>query len=107
MHVFRNELEGEDVAVWIPPPFCIPITADVREFDFKQLATTQRKLEGKLYDVMLTDPPWQLATHNPTRGVALGYKQLSDDFLLNIPFGELLENVIIFSTCLYVITQFL
>lgn len=25
----------------------------------------------------MMDPPWQLATANPTRGVALGYSQLT------------------------------
>lgn len=93
MHLFRNERENEELEVWIPPPFCIPITADVRTFDFKKLAKVQRKTRGKLYDVIVTDPPWQLATHNPTRGVALGYNQLGDDFLMQIPFGEMQENV--------------
>ncbi len=28
------------------------------------------------FDVIMMDPPWQLATANPTRGVALGYSQV-------------------------------
>eukprot|EP00924_Labyrinthula_sp_SR-Ha-C_P007630 snap_masked-scaffold_42-processed-gene-2.9-mRNA-1 protein AED:0.14 eAED:0.14 QI:0/-1/0/1/-1/1/1/0/317 len=94
VHIFSSK--NDSLEVWIPPPFCIPITADVRKFDFMNLAKKQKEVHGKLFDVILTDPPWQLATHNPTRGVALGYNQLSDDFLLNIPFGKLQDNGYIF-----------
>ena len=30
---------------------------------------TQRRLAGRLFDVVVMDPPWQLATDNPVRGV--------------------------------------
>ncbi len=35
------------------------------------------------------DPPWQLATANPTRGVALGYSQLCDQDIANLPIPQL------------------
>ena len=52
------------------PPHCIPIHANVTTYDWSRLiASTQ-------FDVIMMDPPWQLATANPTRGVALGYSQV-------------------------------
>ena len=30
------------------------------------------------------DPPWQLASSNPTRGVSIGYAQLSDQLIYEI-----------------------
>lgn len=37
----------------------------------------------------MMDPPWQLATANPTRGVALGYSQLSDQDICQLPVPQL------------------
>jgi hypothetical protein len=31
---------------------------------------------AKNFDVIMLDPPWRLATSQPTRGVALGYNQV-------------------------------
>ena len=33
------------------------------------LGQTQREFTGRGFDVIMMDPPWQLATSNPTRGV--------------------------------------
>jgi len=81
---------------WVVPPYCVPIRADIRQFDFKKLADTQKKLSGRLFDVIMTDPPWMLATANPTRGVALGYSQLSDDIITSLPIHLLQENGLLF-----------
>ena len=40
---------------------------------------------GNGFDAIMMDPPWQLATANPTRGVALGYSQLTDADIENLP----------------------
>ena len=53
------------------PPHCIPIHANVTTYDWAQLVRSTQ------FDVIMMDPPWQLATANPTRGVALGYSQAS------------------------------
>jgi mRNA (2'-O-methyladenosine-N6-)-methyltransferase len=53
------------------PPHCIPIHANVTTFDWSKLSSVAT------FDVVMMDPPWQLATANPTRGVALGYSQLT------------------------------
>lgn len=67
------------------PPHCIPVRADVRFAPWEHLAAAA---DGN-YDVIVMDPPWQLATANPTRGVALGYNQLSDESILSIPMEKL------------------
>ncbi|GBG31206.1 N6-adenosine-methyltransferase subunit METTL3 [Hondaea fermentalgiana] len=91
-----DEATVPQLEVWKPPRRCVPIRADVRTFDFRKLAQTQRRKTGKLFDVIMTDPPWQLATSNPTRGVAIGYKQLSDSLIEKIPFPSLQENGFLF-----------
>ena len=48
------------------------------------------------FDVIMTDPPWQLATHAPTRGVALGYDQLPDVCIEDLPIPSLSKNGLIF-----------
>ena len=45
----NGEEENDEYDIWKPPTWCIPIRADVRNFDFKKLAETQKKLTGKTY----------------------------------------------------------
>ena len=72
------------------PPHCIPIHANVTTYDWRPLmATTQ-------FDVIMMDPPWQLATANPTRGVALGYSQLNDADITHLPVPKLQTNGFLF-----------
>ena len=42
------------------------------------------------------DPPWQLASSAPTRGVAISYSQLSDAAIASIPVQLLQTNGFIF-----------
>jgi 16S rRNA G966 N2-methylase RsmD len=58
--------------------WCIPLSVDVRAFNFDRLAEQQKKLAGRLFDVITIDPPWQLSSANPTRGVAIAYETLND-----------------------------
>lgn len=69
-----------------PPPFSVPICANVLEFDFKALG------EATQFDVIMMDPPWQLATAAPTRGVALGYHQLCDKSIMDMNVKCLSSN---------------
>ena len=65
-----GSVDDLDPSEWHVPPHCIPIHANVTTYDWSRLiAATQ-------FDVIMMDPPWQLATANPTRGVALGYSQV-------------------------------
>ena len=45
------------------PPHCIPIHANVMTYDWSKLSSLMQ------FDVIMMDPPWQLATANPTRGL--------------------------------------
>jgi len=74
----------------------IPVCADVRTFDFQNLAKTQLKNAGQLFDVIMIDPPWQLSTSQPSRGVAIAYDSLSDDFIAKIPLPKLSTDGFLF-----------
>ena len=54
------------------PPHCIPIHANVATYDWHGLAKALQ------FDVIMMDPPWALATANPTRGAAIQVLQLAD-----------------------------
>lgn len=58
-----------ELSQYDPPPLSIPINADIRTFDWEKLGQTQFATTGRYFDVIMMDPPWQLATANPTRGV--------------------------------------
>jgi len=92
----EREEEEADSGGWVVPPYCIPIRADIRKFDFVRLAAVQKETSGRLFDVIMMDPPWQLATANPTRGVALGYSQLGDNIISSIPVSVLQDNGLLF-----------
>ena len=38
--------------------WCIPLSVNVLSFKFEQLAEQQKKLGGRLFDVITIDPPW-------------------------------------------------
>ena len=88
--------DDDDDGMWKPPPHCVPICGDVRTIDFDRLCEAQLAARGRLFDVIAMDPPWQLASANPTRGVALGYSQLGDSLIEQIPVGKLQTDGFIF-----------
>ena len=49
------------------------------------LINAQKKYGGRLFDVITCDPPWQLSSANPTRGVAIQYSTLGDNLIKSIP----------------------
>lgn len=71
------------------PDHCVPICADIREFKFKVLAEKQKEITGQLFDVIMMDPPWQLSSSQPTRGVAIAYDTLNDNIITDIPVDKL------------------
>jgi hypothetical protein len=73
-------------------PHCIPVHANVTTYDWSRLTTA---CPGG-FDVIMMDPPWQLATANPTRGVALGYSQLTDADITALPIPALQANGFLF-----------
>ena len=48
------------------------------------------------FDVIMMDPPWQLASRAPTRGVALGYSQLRNKEIIDLPIPSLQKNGFLF-----------
>lgn len=57
----------------------IPICEDVTQLDFDKLIKCQLEFGGRLFDAIMMDPPWQLSSSQPSRGVAITYESLSDD----------------------------
>lgn len=60
---------------------CVPICGDIRKFDYDKLIREQEKNAGRLFDVIMMDPPWQLAGAAPSRGVAIKYQSLLDEVI--------------------------
>lgn len=46
--------------------------------------------------MILADPPWQIATNTPTRGVAIAYQQLPDVCIEELPIPKLQQNGFLF-----------
>jgi mRNA (2'-O-methyladenosine-N6-)-methyltransferase len=69
--------------------WCIPLSVDVRTFNFRKMAEAQTEFGGRPFDIVTCDPPWQLSSANPTRGVAISYDTLSDAEVLALPFDVL------------------
>ena len=56
------------------PEHAIPINVDVNSKKMlEKVGKGIQRNAGQLFDVILMDPPWQLASSNPTRGVAIKY----------------------------------
>lgn len=62
----------------------------------KRLVAFQKEHTGRLFDVLTMDPPWQLSSANPTRGVAIAYDTLTDRSILDIPIKELQTDGFLF-----------
>ncbi|KAF9899427.1 hypothetical protein BX616_003046, partial [Lobosporangium transversale] len=84
------EEEVDDLEEFEAPEWCVPIKANVMTYDWDSLAAECQ------FDVILMDPPWQLATHAPTRGVAIAYQQLPDICIEELPVPKLSSNGFIF-----------
>lgn len=63
----------------------MPLQADVMTYDFPKLGEKQMEHGGRLFDIICMDPPWQLSTANPTRGVAIAYSTLTDEKIKHLP----------------------
>ncbi|PVU92502.1 hypothetical protein BB560_006053, partial [Smittium megazygosporum] len=59
-----EELEKEQIQAdpQDAPNYCIPIKANVMDFEWERLANACQ------FDAIVMDPPWQLASQAPTRG---------------------------------------
>eukprot|EP00164_Ancoracysta_twista_P006054 GFYU01008352.1.p1 GENE.GFYU01008352.1~~GFYU01008352.1.p1 ORF type:complete len:287 (-),score=93.69 GFYU01008352.1:241-1053(-) len=85
-----EDIDENAIELFEAPPHSIPIRADVRFYDFNRITSKMK------FDVIVMDPPWQLASANPTRGVAIGYDQLKDSDIADIPVPQLQTDGFIF-----------
>lgn len=91
-----DEIKKQKIDEIVCPINSIPINADITKFNFEALSIKQKQLTGKLFDVILLDPPWQIGSKNPSRGVSISYKTLSDKILTNIPIYHLQDDGFLF-----------
>ena len=83
----EKDLMKQEKGTGIKQFWCVPLSVNVLEFEFDKLIKSQLKHAGRLFDVITMDPPWQLSSANPTRGVAIAYDTLKDEEILDrIPF---------------------
>jgi len=68
-----------------PPPHSVAIPADVTDFDFAALGEAVHRSCGRLFDVLVIDPPWKVASANPTRGVAIKFPTMPDAAIARLP----------------------
>lgn len=78
------------------PSHAVPIRADIRTFAFDSLISSQIHHAGRLFDVVLMDPPWSLTSTKPSRGVSLGYSQMSQADIRKIPVQKLQRHGCLF-----------
>lgn len=100
-YIYREELKFfEDESTRVvnknTPEDCIPICADVRSYDFQKLVEAQMSVKGRMFDVIMMDPPWQLSGATPTRGVTISYEALSDQIIKNLPINKLQKRGLLF-----------
>ena len=86
----EGNVDDIDPREWMVPPQCIPVHANVVTYDWSKIYNHTD------FDVIMMDPPWQLATANPTRGVSLGYSQLTDQHIADLPLPKLQKNGFLF-----------
>ncbi|KAJ2798821.1 hypothetical protein H4R20_004679 [Coemansia guatemalensis] len=86
----RGGSEQVDLSEFRAPEWSVPIRANVMNFEWEKLAAACQ------FDVILMDPPWQLASQAPTRGVAIAYQQLPDVCIESLPIQLLQTNGFIF-----------
>lgn len=81
-----GDAEEQGCDDWQVPPHCIPIQADVTTFDWARLYSEVQ------FDVIMMDPPWQLASANPSRGAALACLGLPLSIVLTRAFTGLVRQ---------------
>ncbi|OMJ07617.1 N6-adenosine-methyltransferase 70 kDa subunit [Smittium culicis] len=79
----KKDDKVEEAEEFYAPTYCVPIKANVMDFEWNTLAKACQ------FDVILMDPPWQLASQAPTRGVAIAYQQLPDICIESLPIQKL------------------
>ncbi|KAJ2645640.1 hypothetical protein IWW40_005930 [Coemansia sp. RSA 1250] len=86
----KSQAANIDMSEFLAPKWSVPIRANVMNFEWERLA------QACQFDVILMDPPWQLASQAPTRGVAIAYQQLPDVCIESLPIQLLQTSGFIF-----------
>ncbi|KAJ3392301.1 hypothetical protein HDU92_008532 [Lobulomyces angularis] len=84
------DLEDYNLEEFEAPQYCVPIKTSVLTFEWEELAKACQ------FDCIVMDPPWQLASHQPARGVAIAYQQLPDALIEDLPIEKLQTDGFIF-----------
>lgn len=87
-----TDLRVFELAAARVPAHCVPICGDVRTLDWHAIIAAS----GGQFDAILMDPPWKLASAQPTRGVAIGYSYLSDAAIEELPVQSLAREGFLF-----------
>eukprot|EP00924_Labyrinthula_sp_SR-Ha-C_P012481 snap_masked-scaffold_10-processed-gene-8.24-mRNA-1 protein AED:0.45 eAED:0.46 QI:0/-1/0/1/-1/1/1/0/1717 len=82
--------------VWFPPHRSWILKVDIRELDWMKLVKTFVELHGGLPEVVHMDPPWRVASKDPTRGLALSYPTMKFEEIKNIPLERILKSGYLF-----------
>ena len=68
----------------------VSIKANILNFDWEGLGRSHQ------FDVILMDPPWRIQLSQMTRGVELGYDQLTDEEIMSMPLHLIQSNGFVF-----------
>ena len=53
-----------------------------------------------MFDVIMMDPPWKLSSSQPSRGVAIQYDSLNDEYIERLPINRLQNSGFLIIWCI-------
>ena len=74
----------------------IPVHADLSVFDLGKFAEDFEAVTSRRFDAVMIDPPWQLSTSDPARGVTIKYPTMTDDNIMDLDIGSLQTDGFLF-----------
>ena len=79
------------------PANSVPIQTDISRFDFNSLSDLCEQKEGSNnFDVVVMDPPWNITSVMPSRGITLNYETMSDYEISQIQMNKVQTNGVLF-----------
>ena len=74
----------------------LPVQVEFMDFAYSAFHQAMTVVFGRLFDVVLLDPPWKLATSTPDRGPSITYPSLRLEDIFTIPLHLLREQGFVF-----------
>ena len=74
----------------------IPVHADLSDFNLGKFAEDFEAVTSRRFDAVMIDPPWQLSTSDPARGVTIKYPTMTDDKIMELDIGSLQTDGFLF-----------